>query len=422
MPLYYLSLGSNVGDRLAHLQSAAQALMPECTGMRAAPVYETAPVDCPPGSASFYNTVLEIHTPLPPAELHTLLLSLEKAAGRPTERSRNAPRPLDIDILDSTARHQNSESLMLPHPRMTQRRFVLKPLCQLNPDYLVDGQSAASHLAALADDPSEVTEAIGDWLPFAEYPLTCFAGLARRKTQGPPVTVLTAYDYPTARLMDEAGIDLILVGDSLGMVVLGLPDTTHVTMAHMLHHTEAVARGAKRARIIADLPYHSYLTPEQAVENARLLMQAGAHAVKLEGGVSQLPQVQAILAAGIPLVGHIGMLPQSILEEGGRYKKKGKTTDGAAALLRDAEALSEAGVAAMVLESVVPEVATEITRKVSAVTIGIGSGNATDGQVLVVSDLVGGFPWFRPPFATVHADTAGQTRHAIEAFIRQTLR
>jgi 3-methyl-2-oxobutanoate hydroxymethyltransferase len=304
---------------------------------------------------------------------------------------------------------------------MTQRRFVLKPLSLLNADWQVDGLSVVTHLAALTDDPAEVSQALADWLPVAEYPLTSLDGLAQRKKLGPPVTVLTAYDYPTARLMDEAGIDLILVGDSLGMVVLGLPDTTHVTMAHMLHHTEAVARGAKRARIIADLPYHSYLTPAQAVENAQRLIQAGAHAVKLEGGVSQLLQVQAILAAGIPLVGHIGMLPQSILEEGGRYKKKGKTTLGATALMRDAQALADSGVQAMVLESVVPEVATQITQTIPAITIGIGSGNATDGQVLVVSDLVGGFPWFRPPFATVHADTAGQTRQAIEAFIRQTL-
>lgn len=248
--------------------------------------------------------------------------------------------------------------------------------------------------------------------------LRSLTDLSARKQQGSPLAVLTAYDYPTARLLDEAGVDLILVGDSLGMVVLGMPDTTGVTMDIMLHHTAAVRRGVQRAPIIADLPFHSYDTAEQALHNARRLMEAGADAVKLEGGVALIPQVTAIVSAGIPFVGHIGMLPQSVREEGG-YKKKGKTPAQIDQLIADALALDEAGAVAMVLESIVPEVAEEITRRVKASTIGIGAGKATDGQVLVTPDLIGSFPWFRPPFAKARADVAGETSRAVREFLEE---
>jgi 3-methyl-2-oxobutanoate hydroxymethyltransferase len=248
--------------------------------------------------------------------------------------------------------------------------------------------------------------------------LRSLTDLSARKQQGSPLAVLTAYDYPTARLLDEAGVDLILVGDSLGMVVLGLADTTGVTMDIMLHHTAAVRRGVQRAPIIADLPFHSYDTAEQALQNARRLIEAGADAVKLEGGVAFIPQVTAIVSAGIPFVGHIGMLPQSVREEGG-YKKKGKTPAQIDQLIADALALDEAGAVAMVLESIVPEVAEEITRRVKASTIGIGAGKATDGQVLVTPDLIGSFPWFRPPFAKARADVAGETSRAVREFLEE---
>lgn len=242
--------------------------------------------------------------------------------------------------------------------------------------------------------------------------VTSLTELVQHKQSGQKLAVLTAYDYPTARLLDEAGIDLILVGDSLGMVVLGLPDTTGVTMADMLHHTRAVRRGVKRAPVISDLPYHSYDTPEEAVKNARLLVEAGADAVKLEGGRSMIAQVRAIVSAGIPFVGHIGMLPQSVREEGG-YKKKGRTEEGAAILLDDARALDEAGACAVVLESMMPEAAARITGSVAMSTIGIGAGPHCDGQVLVTPDLLGSFPWFRPPFAKARADVAGETLRAV---------
>ncbi|HBJ87735.1 MAG TPA: 3-methyl-2-oxobutanoate hydroxymethyltransferase [Verrucomicrobiales bacterium] len=246
--------------------------------------------------------------------------------------------------------------------------------------------------------------------------LSSLSELPQRKLSGPKIAVLTAYDYPTGRMLDDAGIDLILVGDSLGMVVHGLPDTTGVTMDMMLIHTASVCRGVKRAPVIADLPFASYRTPEEAVANSKRLMECGASAVKLEGGVAMLPQVRAIIAAGIPFVGHIGMLPQSVKEEGG-YKKKGKTSEQIDRLIADAHALDDAGAVAMVLESIVPEVATQITSLVKASTIGIGAGSGTDGQVLVTPDLLGSFPWFRPPFAKARADVAGETLRAVREYI-----
>lgn len=248
--------------------------------------------------------------------------------------------------------------------------------------------------------------------------LSSLLELSQRKQHGPKIAVLTAYDYPTGRMLDDAGIDLILVGDSLGMVVHGLPDTTGVTMEMMLIHTASVCRGVKRAPVIADLPFQSYFTPEQAVSNSRRLMDCGASAVKLEGGIAMTPQVRAIIAAGIPFVGHIGMLPQSVKEEGG-YKKKGKTGEQIERLIADARALDEAGAVAIVLESIVADVATQITQSVSASTIGIGAGNGTDGQVLVTPDILGSFPWFRPPFAKARADVAGETLHAVREYIAE---
>ncbi len=233
-----------------------------------------------------------------------------------------------------------------------------------------------------------------------------------------PVSCLTGYDYATGRILDEAGIDLILVGDSLGMVVLGFPDTTHVTMEHMEHHTAAVARGVKNALVLGDLPIHSYDTPEQALANAQRLVACGADAVKLEGGIRQVEKVKAIIAAGIPVVGHMGMLPQRVLEEGG-YKKKGKSEDEAKAIMQGCLALQEAGCCAIVLESVIGSVATRLTAALDIPTIGIGCGKGKcDGEIAVITDVVGAYPWFVPPFATVRADVAGETRRAALEYIQ----
>jgi 3-methyl-2-oxobutanoate hydroxymethyltransferase len=226
------------------------------------------------------------------------------------------------------------------------------------------------------------------------------------------IAALTAYDYPHARMLDEAGIPLILVGDSLGMVVLGHPDTTHVTLAEMEHHTRAAARAKPRALLAADLPVNTYATPDQAVASARCLVAAGAEAVKAEGGVAIAAQVRAIVAAGIPFLGHIGMLPQHVLEEGG-YHIKGRQAAEREALHADARALEEAGAFAMVLELVTPAVAKEITMATPIPTIGIGSGPDCDGQILVTNDLVGTFPWFTPRFVKPRLEAFASMRAAI---------
>ena len=243
--------------------------------------------------------------------------------------------------------------------------------------------------------------------------------LRAMKTRGEKVAALTAYDFPMAKLLDQVGIPLILVGDSLGMVVLGYPDTTLVTMDEMVHHTRAVARGASRALILADMPYRSYETPEQALANAARLIEAGAQAVKLEGGTARVPQIRALVAAGIPAMAHIGMMPQNVRLEGG-YRVKGKTPEQADGLLADAGAVQEAGAFGILLELVVHDVARRITGSVSIPTIGIGAGPGCDGQVLVLHDLIGLFPWFTPKFATPRAHVAGDIRAAVAGYLAAT--
>jgi 3-methyl-2-oxobutanoate hydroxymethyltransferase len=237
------------------------------------------------------------------------------------------------------------------------------------------------------------------------------------KKAGTKVAALTAYDYPTARLLDEAGVPLILVGDSLGMVVLGYPDTTQVTLDEMRHHVAAVARAKTFALVVGDLPFHTYQTPQEALANARVLIAAGAEAVKLEGGVAVVPEIEALRGAGIEVMAHIGMLPQSIKEEGG-YKVKGKSEEDRERLLADAQAVEKAGAFAVVLELVEKETAAFISSQIGIPTIGIGSGQGCDGQILVSHDLFGSFPWFRPKFAVAKADVASAIRGAAESFVR----
>jgi len=237
-----------------------------------------------------------------------------------------------------------------------------------------------------------------------------------RKADGHKIAALTAYDYPTARLLDGAGVDLVLVGDSLGMVVLGYADTTQVTLADMIRHTGAVARGVKNAVIVTDLPIDTYRTPNEALASARQLVESGAQAVKLEGGAAVVPQIHALVSAGIPVLGHIGMLPQHIREEGG-YKIKGRTAEEAEAIRRDANEVQKAGAFAVVMEIIIPGLASEITRALKIPTIGIGSGEGCDGQILVLHDLIGLYPWFKPKFAKQRADTASAISSAVREYV-----
>ena len=223
--------------------------------------------------------------------------------------------------------------------------------------------------------------------------------LQQAKENGQKITMLTAYDYSTAKLMDEAGIDMILVGDSLGNVILGYEDTISVTMEDMIHHGAAVSRGVKETMVVVDMPFMSYqISVEEAVTNAGRLMKEGrANAVKLEGGKSVCPQIKAITQAGIPVVAHLGLTPQSINALGG-YKVQGKSEDAAKKLLEDALAVQEAGAFALVLECVPTKLASLITKKLTIPTIGIGAGNECDGQVLVYQDMLCMFSDYVPKF------------------------
>lgn len=228
---------------------------------------------------------------------------------------------------------------------------------------------------------------------------------AKAKQERTKISMLTAYDYSTAKLMNDAGINSILVGDSLGNVVLGYEDTVSVTMEDMIHHTAAVARGAKNALVVADMPFMSYQTSAyDAVVNAGRLMKEGrANAVKLEGGKAVCPQIKAIVEAGIPVCAHIGLTPQSINAFGGN-KVQGKTEEAAQKLLEDALAVQAAGAFAIVIEAVPEKLASLITSKLDIVTIGIGAGNGCDGQVLVYQDMLGMYSDFTPKFVKKYAN------------------
>ena len=218
------------------------------------------------------------------------------------------------------------------------------------------------------------------------------------------ISMLTAYDYSMAKILEEAGVDCILVGDSLGMVVLGYPDTLKVTMEDMIHHIKAVARGVKQTFVIGDMPFLSYhISVEEAIRNAgRLIQEGGANAIKLEGGKDVLPQIEGIIKAQIPVMGHIGLTPQSVNKFGG-YKVQGKDEAAAKAMIEDALALEAAGVFAIVLEAVPAKLASLITEKLTIPTIGIGASVDCDGQVLVSNDMLGMFSDFKPKFVKEYA-------------------
>lgn len=258
-------------------------------------------------------------------------------------------------------------------------------------------------------------------------PISSFSALKRKKNtvqtfrqkklSGQAITMLTAYDYPTALAVDQAGIDSILVGDSLGMVVLGYPNTLPVTMEDMLHHCKAVSRGAQYALLIGDMPFMSYqVSAQEALRNAgRFLQEAGMDAVKLEGGRERLEAIRMIVGAGIPVMGHLGLTPQSVHQLGG-FKPQAREAGPAARLLEDALMLQEAGCFALVLESLPARLAKLVSERLEIPTIGIGAGAGCDGQVLVTHDLLGLFDRFTPRFVKKYADLHGEMARAFAAY------
>ena len=241
--------------------------------------------------------------------------------------------------------------------------------------------------------------------------------LKRRK--GAHLAMLTAYDFPTARLVAEAGVDLILVGDSLGMVVLGYDSTVPVTVDEMAHHTRAARRGAPDAFLIADMPFLSYPSPEQAIATAaRLMKDAGADSVKLEGGVEVAPVVEALVRAGVPVLGHVGLTPQTASALGG-YRLQGKDEESVRRIVEGAVALEQAGCWGVVLELVPAELAKLVTRRIGIPTIGIGAGGDCDGQVLVFHDVVGLFSGFTPTFVKRYAEAGETIREALKRYAEE---
>lgn len=241
--------------------------------------------------------------------------------------------------------------------------------------------------------------------------------LWKKKAEGRKITMLTAYDYAFARIVDEAGVDVILVGDSLGMVVQGKDNTLPVTMEEMLYHTSMVAKASKNAMVIGDMPYLSYqISVEEAVRNAgRFIKEAGAHAVKVEGGSEVIAQIKAMVRAEIPVLGHVGLTPQAILRMGG-FKVQGRTEEQRKRLIEDSLLLQDAGAFAIVLEAIPLDLAKEITEKLSIPTIGIGAGPYCDGQVLVLHDILGLFERFTPRFVKRYASLREEALRAIKTY------
>jgi 3-methyl-2-oxobutanoate hydroxymethyltransferase len=246
------------------------------------------------------------------------------------------------------------------------------------------------------------------------------ASIAKMKQEGEKIAALTAYDFPTARLADDAGVDIILVGDSLGMVVLGYENTLRVTMAEMLHHASAVTRACPKALVIGDMPFMSFQESKyQAVRNAgRFLKEAGVDAVKLEGGERMAETVEWMVRASIPVMGHVGLTPQSVLKFGG-YKVQGKKAEDAEQVLKDARVLQEAGCFAIVLEGIPWKLAQKITSEVAVPTIGIGAGPYCDGQVLVLHDVIGLFSRYAPRFVKRYAEAGELIRDAFARYVTE---
>lgn len=244
--------------------------------------------------------------------------------------------------------------------------------------------------------------------------------IAEKKRRGEKITVLSLYDFPSARIAEEAGVDILMVGDSAGMVFSGHPNTLQVTVDDILYHTRAVARAARQTLVVADMPIHSYDDPDQALRHARLFIdEGGATAVKLEGGVTIQPQIQKLVASGIPVMGHLGMLPQS---SGSKFQVRGKTPEEAEAIFNDAKMLDRIGVFAMVLECIPAKLAAAISREVKCPTIGIGAGAGTDGQVLVLHDILGIRSSVSPRFVRQYASLEKSIKKAVQHYCKDVRR
>jgi 3-methyl-2-oxobutanoate hydroxymethyltransferase len=393
---YVLALGSNVGDRAANLKRAIEGISRLGKVKAVSQILETWPILIR-AQGKFFNQGVLLETAIAPTELLAELLKLEAQIGR-KKRIKNGPREIDIDIVWSSAGIVRTNALRVPHPFNRSREWIRQIMAELRRD-AVDQETGIVYSRIRGRSIMNIHD------------------FAKKKAAGEKISVVTCYDNVFARLLARTSVDAILVGDSLGNVIQGNPNTLAVTVDDMVYHARAVRRGAPQAFIVVDLPFMSYQTSvEDALRNAgRIVKETGADAVKLEGGEAVVPQVRALVTSGIPVMGHLGLTPQSLLALGG-YRVQGKTNEAAQKMLADARALEQAGVFAIVLEMVPAELAKEISAALTIPTIGIGAGAGADGQVLVLTDLLGLDPDFTPRFVRKYAELSSTVLTALEQY------
>lgn len=397
--LYILVSGSNLSNRKAYLAAAVEKLQqdPRIEIIQKSKVIETEPAHIKK-QGKFLNQGLLIQTALEPRELLALTQSIEAKLGR-TKRIRYGPREIDIDIVWSDQGEYISPELTIPHPYNRARSWVRKFVAEFLSAQLIE---LSPHEKVLYQMKKEIRSP---------------ADFAAKKAAKEKITVLTVYDYTMARIFGRTSIDTVLVGDSLGSVIKGEEGTIGVTLDEIIYHAKAVRRGLPDAFITADMPFLSYHTSvAEAVKNAgEIIRQSRASAVKVEGGRDFIDVIQAIIRAGIPVMGHLGLLPQSVLRYGG-HKLQARQKEEADRLVEEAKALQEAGVFAIVLEMIPAGVAKRVSEALEVPVIGIGAGPHTDGQVLVLYDMLGLNPEFSPRFLRRFADLSGEIEKAVEEY------
>lgn len=425
----WIGLGANLGNRAATLD-AALTLMDRLDGtsLQAVSRYYFTPPWGDTDQPEFLNAVARLRTELPAELLLHGLQAIESELGRKRSERRWGPRSIDLDLLVYGGERHQQPGLTVPHPRIRERAFVLIPLVELSPQLSIPGQGRADALLAQLDDNERSGIRPGprpgyqptandrrDEPMSADRPVT-MPSLAAMKAEGRAITMLTAYDASFAQLIDAAGVDCVLVGDSLGNVIQGRDSTLPVTVEEMAYHTGAVRRGLKRALLVTDLPFMSYHDRGSAMHSAALVMRAGAQMVKLEGGAAHAETVAVLVANGVPVCAHLGLTPQHVHQLGG-YRVQGRDEEPARRLKADARILAEAGAGMLVLECVPAPLAREVAQALSIPVIGIGAGSEVDGQVLVLYDMLGITPGRAPKFVHDFMAEAGDVRAALAAYV-----
>ena len=393
---YILALGSNVGDRQGNLLRVRQGIAAFAEILAESTILETWPILIR-AQGRFLNQAVRVASDLNPSEMLKAVLTLEQSIGR-KKRVKNGPREIDIDLVWCSLGKVDAPGLTIPHPYNRAREWVRQFMRELKAD-AVD------------------TETGVNWSKIQGRSVMNVHDFTKKKAAGEKITMVTCYDFAFARLIARTSVDAILVGDSLGNVIQGQPNTIPVTVDDMIYHGRIVRRGAAQAFIVVDMPFMSYQTSvEDALKNAgRIIKETGADAVKLEGGANIAAQVKALVESGIPVMGHLGLTPQSLLAFGG-YKVQGKTSAAAQKLVDDAKLLQQSGAFGIVLEMIPAPLTEAVVKNLDIPLIGIGAGNKADGQVLVLNDLLGLDPDFAPKFVRKYADLSSSVLSALEGY------